>query len=502
MSAFDEPFGPPPRTALQAERIRFLIKIHGVERDLDAGRRRLLGDCVMDQALRLPPGMGQRQILGSPAQIDEQVSEKANPRGAGDLESPFPFLSSEEALSVWTEERASLPSSRLYLVLPASWIERAAETVEGYLEVEYRATLQLPKKAASEVPTNCAFVLEPVTAPKLSTGGPGSSQERWFRDARTRMLTEHLYLYCLDGYQTKLMMREFAESIARIRADLNEVTGPIAELVSALRDSVRPEESPPGEDFGSIWEASPRQFEGYLSKRPADEVKKLRVAYDTIWRPFDLHHVIGSGESTAGAKKDGLEPNAQKLEQVARKYLALPAGRSPTLEWVLIDALLYCECVAFAQVVLAEKSFFGTEIPGELKGASAGANFKKALKMSGKALTIEVVALAATAFVAAALAPSSTEAFWIILIGVTGARWMRSAILKSSTDDPKLARGKLLLKMVAVHKLLKTERFSAEHIRDQLNRVAEEGAVFSGVVYELLDSRIRAESVQQAAEGR
>lgn len=227
MDAFNEPFGSPPRTALQAERVRFLIKIHGLERDLATGRRRLLGDCVMDQVMRLPPGMGERHILGSPAQIDEQVTDDADPRGASDLEFPFIRLSGE-VLSVWTEDGASLPSSRLYLTFPASWIERAAESGDGYLEVEYQATLELPKKAPAEAATHCGFVLKPISAPKLSTAGRGSHQYRWYTDARTRMLSEDLYLFCLDGYQTKLVMRELAESIARTSTSFDDCTRPIA----------------------------------------------------------------------------------------------------------------------------------------------------------------------------------------------------------------------------------------------------------------------------------
>jgi hypothetical protein len=182
-----------------------------------------------------------------------------------------------------------------------------------------------------------------------------------------------------------------------------------------------------------------------------------------------------------------------KLEVVARKYLELSAGRSQTLEWVLIDALMYCECVAYAQTVLTDKTLLGLALPSELKGVSAGANFKKALKVSAKQAAVEVVALAAAGLIAAVLAQSNTEAFWIIMVGVTGARWIRSAVLKHGVMTPGMERGKLLLRMVAVHKLLKAGWFSAQHIRDQLNRAADAGADFSSSVFELLDARIRSE---------
>jgi hypothetical protein len=162
---------------------------------------------------------------------------------------------------------------------------------------------------------------------------------------------------------------------------------------------------------------------------------------------------------------------------------------------MLIDAMLYSECLGFAQSVLSTKNFRGIPTPDVLKGSETA--MKSAMLIDLKRIGIGIGSLifeagkvGATFVVALVLAQNNYQSAWTITTGVTAVRWIRRLWL-STQPTPATTSRALLRKMVAAHDLLKTSQFNARDLRHHLNLAAAEGAVFSAWVYNLLDAKIR-----------
>lgn len=286
------------------------------------------------------------------------------------------------------------------------------------------------------------------------------------------------------------MAEELAETAARAPnpPDPRSYALIIGELFCDLQIALRIAQPAPGAKSGSIWGLNPKGFRELLGGMSSGEANVLRANYDTVWWKYNLLLVVHNGENTSGAKPDGFEPNPELLEEVAVKYLQLPAGYSQTLEWILIDALIYADCITYARTVLSNEKFLGVPVPAEIKGLDSGEAWRAELKnMVGRGL-LEALKLIVTFAFAAGVSNASVQTMWIIVVGVTAARWIRSAILRPPQESKKTA---LLESMIAVHRSIKF-RFSSSHILYQLNKVTYKGAVFSSKVYELLDARIKA----------
>lgn len=162
------------------------------------------------------------------------------------------------------------------------------------------------------------------------------------------------------------------------------------------------------------------------------------------------------------------------------------------LEWALIDALIYAECIAFAQMVVSGQMVIGLQVPGELQGISPSKLAGKELAKGAGRAALELAKVVATFIVANGLAAENVQTAWIITTGVTAARWVRLAILQQGAPAPQ-APAALLTKMAGAHELLKWRHFNARAFRQELYRLSSEGAVFSPWVFNILDARIRRE---------
>lgn len=299
--------------------------------------------------------------------------------------------------------------------------------------------------------------------------------------------------------QVGRIVRELAASAAE--GGLDEASrAQCAEAIGEILDSLRQAFKAPfeleisGNKCDNAWELSAAEFAAVVDLRGKDEARKFKNSYDHLWQHFDLRHVIASGEEQADALGKGLWANVQALEELAFNLLANPRLRSQTLEWMLIDALMYAECLGFAQRVLSKEKFMGMPAPSVIKGekTSMKAAILTDFKRIGN-LAFEAVKVGATFVIALALARQNYQSAWTITTGVTAVRWVRLTWL-STQPSPDMTGRALLLKMAVVHDQLKTSQFNPRDLRHHLNLVAAEGATFSAWVYNLLDARIRRSS--------
>ena len=125
-------------------------------------------------------------------------------------------------------------------------------------------------------------------------------------------------------------------------AQRNELIEQIREIVTGLRKATTPDATQREVNSKSLDE-----FTEFVKTQDQDKRSKLNSDYDSTW----VHRSASSQFSGGLDPKNTLEVPIDELETIAHNYLRQPALVSPRLEFVLIDALLYSEVIAFARSV-------------------------------------------------------------------------------------------------------------------------------------------------------
>ncbi len=342
----------------------------------------------------------------------------------------------------------------------------------------------------------------PLQQLKLRAASEAPVPPSWFLSRQTSDYQEALsreHLPGSRGTQFARIVQELSESAAQ--SGLNETSRNYCiesarQILQGLRSAFRQPVSLTDDQYANIWNLGPAEFEKTMEGSGEPRTAQLRQQYGQLWQHFSVSNVVKQGEESTGAGKEGFRPHVEEIENCAAELLANPRLSSATLEWALVNALIYAECIAFAQTRLSGQAVFGMVVPGELKGLATpkavGRQFITGLAKSGAAAIVEVLKIGMTFAVATVLAQDNPATAWVITTGITAARWVRNGL----TPQPKaaaLVHLELLSKMASVHDLLKTVHFNSRSVRQALYLVAADGAVFSPWVFNLLDARIRRE---------
>lgn len=428
----------------------------------------------------------------APAESDNQEMH-----GDGELS---PYLAGqhyEGTLSIEGTSFPGLPETQLSLELPIDEFEKLSARASNPIAVVIAGRLPEPTEWASTL-TQEGFVAFAVSEIRLKVTSINGAPPSWVTNRRAVELIEALsriHLKRSRNSQVLDIIREIAESAARTALSQKEREDTVEaaiDLFSGIRSAFRLPVSMNGEGRDNIWNLNPDEFEAYLEGRPEDEAGNLRRSYDLLWEHFSVMQVLQVGESKAGAIRRGFFPSVEDLEDLAFRYLKNPKVNSPTLEWALIDALIYAECIAFAQTIFSTKKILGIPVQEKLQGLTTFKAARQKLVKSVGIVVLELMLVSLTYYVASLLANGDTQATWTITTGVTAVRWILQSIQNRSkgTRDHGI---ELLSQMANLHHLLKRRWFDAPSLRDGLYRVAAEGAGFSPWVYRLLEARIRRE---------
>jgi hypothetical protein len=139
---------------------------------------------------------------------------------------------------------------------------------------------------------------------------------------------------------------------------------------------------------------------------------------------------------------------------------------SETLEWLLVDALMFTETASFARVATKPPTIFNLSILPILK---------------------ELFYLGLTAFVSALFSSQKTGAdviFWIIFSAITIIRWL------NPYQADKNKSQKLAADMVSVYEELKRVDFNPKVLQMLLFDLEKKGAYYSPMIYKILDKKI------------
>jgi len=262
-------------------------------------------------------------------------------------------------------------------------------------------------------------------------------------------------------------------------AELTQGFETVTEILSEIREAFR----------------KPREFKNSIVDLDAAEVKSLESRSDSIWQHFNIGDILKRGEAVTGPSKHGFEPQVDELNHFAQRILALKGMHSSFLEWALVNALIYAECIKFARCVQSTETFLGFNMSSKpwsepWAKASPKKLWKFAIIRLGS-LVLEAIMIGLTFVVANYLTQENVLATWTITTGVTMARWICAAIFRSANPLFNSEEKKLLRRMTSVHSLIEDGDFNARLLRDQLYRITDEGARFSDWVFHILDARIQ-----------
>lgn len=162
------------------------------------------------------------------------------------------------------------------------------------------------------------------------------------------------------------------------------------------------------------------------------------------------------------------------MEHVANMYLGNQWMKSKTLEWILIDAILFAETVEFGKVV--------NDVPAQKFFSILGRSVWETVKFAFS----EGLALVITAFVSSIIDSTQGTVFWIAFATITIIRWLRP--MRFEQIKAKAKNRILLFEMIGVYESkMKSYSFNPRLLRELIYDLEKKGAVYSPWVYHLLD---------------
>jgi len=276
----------------------------------------------------------------------------------------------------------------------------------------------------------------------------------------------------------------------------------ICEIIPELRVALREwKQAPTENDYGTnLWAYSPEDFKVSIAGLDKSEQKELEEQYDTLWGNFEAASAISNGENNYGAASKGFEPNSEELDSIGGRYLNLSPLRSKTLEKILINSLLYIETVSYARTIKPNKKQFGSAIGLRIYSDAKKDDgywgltktFGTNLSFYAKYIGSEVLKIGLTFGASLVVTNENLAVSWAITIGYTLFRWWRQVHLIQ--NEPAVKQSSLLVKMIEVQLLANKRNFNAQYTRTRLEKAGDEGAVFSPLVFSILDRQINLDS--------
>ena len=224
--------------------------------------------------------------------------------------------------------------------------------------------------------------LEKVIVTRLGLVKGGAEDLEGLHVARARELQELFAEHRFDNEysQVRRIFGELAEGVAKVEnfEERAEKAQAVIDLVSHARRVYREPVTGTGRPYDdNAYVLDKPEFLQFIAPLDAEQQKLLKERYDRLWSHYKLADAIQLGQEKAGPGKDGLRCFAEEIEPLVHDYLALGLPRSATLEWLLMDSLVYSECLGLAQLLHSTKSFFGQPMAVPLEPLSAGKKARK-----------------------------------------------------------------------------------------------------------------------------
>ena len=390
--------------------------------------------------------------------------------------------------------------AHLHVWLPLDIFERLWASAAPSMDVRLAFELVSPHESGDilrispqDAPENCQVLVQRVEG-SLSAGDP----KAWLVTQRQRQLQETLKQLYIPGWgnQVAQVCAELSAGLATIDdpAQRHEQTQAAMELVRDARLAMHlPMTGTKNTYFDNAFALTVAEFNTHIAQFDDKRQKELQGQYNLLWKHFTVADAIRHGEEATGATKAGYSLNRDEFDGIVARYAALPWACSPTLEWALLDALVHSECLGLAQMLSTDQAVLGMPVPKPLAPQNHMKKAGRELRRGLATAVFECIALAATYALAVLLTQDNAVATWVVMTGITAARWVRNAVAPRA-PDPLEKLTALLGKMVAVSELFKTNDFNAFDARRQIHELTSDGAAFTPWVLNLLDKRIQREN--------
>lgn len=246
----------------------------------------------------------------------------------------------------------------------------------------------------------------------------------------------------------------------------------ISDLVIAIRSS----HPTSNYELSQLLILNPEEFTAQANQLSEDNKKEIKYLYDNFW-----HHNNIGGLYNSGKIKDHTAfkfVSIEGVEAVAAQYLNRRFFKSKTLDYSIIDSMLFAENVEFANVV--------SDLPVQKFWNLAGHYSWSALKF----LFNEGFALFITALVSNAIDSSQGTNYWIAFATITIIRWLNPLKLErlKFKAKPRLLLGEMIGFYDAK---FKHSEFNPKLIQELMFDLERKGASYSHWIYHILDRRLK-----------
>lgn len=218
------------------------------------------------------------------------------------------------------------------------------------------------------------------------------------------------------------------------------------------------------------------EYKAKLNNLTDTEKSKLNYRYDTFWQSKNINQLISNGKLDDDKESGLIE--IDNLETIADLYIDSFFMKSKTLEWALINSMVYTETIQFARQL------------GGFPTTQFLTLAKHTLWNYIKFLFNEGIALFITAIVANAIDSSQGTTYWITFATITIIRWLNP--LKFERLKHKDKPRHLLAEMIGFcDTKLRHTKFNANLVKELLYELEKKGASYSHWVYHILDRRLK-----------
>ena len=280
------------------------------------------------------------------------------------------------------------------------------------------------------------------------------------------------------------------------------------DITSVFHISSIPELPGEMEAFCRDWE----EFQGSISKLDEETRKSLGRAFGFLWSHQRAWEFVREGQWPKVFQENRISPTKDDLENLGHKYSTEIKLTSPSLEWTLINAIVYMTVVGYANT-----SHFAWRLPSlksgqPIEGPLLGLDYYTSIRdqASGWKAAVSIILghgvgrllgsiinLIFSALFAVAITfwTHNSLITWMVFVGSAASTWIVAGIRNHRSEpedadrEAKATIIRLLWDLSSAHDRLSRSDFHVGNVRHLLYRLEERNISFGPTLFRLLDKR-------------
>jgi hypothetical protein len=313
---------------------------------------------------------------------------------------------------------------------------------------------------------------------------------------------------------TKLIPSEIAQLRHRETREelLNEKWLVLKEVMQEISGAFHSGSIPELPDQYFVFSRDSEDFKASVSKLGEETQKKLLSARGFVWSHQRAWDFVSKGQWPKVYQENYISPNKDELDNLGYKYLTGMKLTSPSLEWALINAIVYLTIVDYAN-----SCHFSTRLPSLRSGQSIagpllGVDYSTAIldhDSGWKKAILNILGLSLGRFLGSILNLVFSALFawaitfwtnnslitWMVFTASAASTWIVMGLRDhrgESENDERKAKAtmmNLLWDLSSVHDHLSRRDFHVGNVRHLLYRLEERNISFGPTVFHLLGKR-------------